>query len=226
MVAKRFFGIVGAAMLLATSAQAAIHTVTITGVVDSGYDQTGIFGVPDAVLSGLAFTSVYKYDTSLGQRFVDPGVSDNLQGGTNFGISNPVIAASITIAGLKLDYLATYVGVANSNSGSFTMVSYDQDSSDPALFQQHALYNIVELDGLPVGLDIYLPTTAVGGIGLFDLVISENATGTTSLNTYGWLTNQTLTVSGGVPEPQSWELMILGFGMVGATLRRRQVATA
>lgn len=32
--------------------------------------------------------------------------------------------------------------------------------------------------------------------------------------------------SGVVPEPAAWALMIAGFGMVGATLRRRQTATA
>ena len=31
---------------------------------------------------------------------------------------------------------------------------------------------------------------------------------------------------GGVPEPASWALMILGFGVIGATLRRRRVALA
>jgi len=32
------------------------------------------------------------------------------------------------------------------------------------------------------------------------------------------------TPPGGVPEPASWALMILGFGAVGASLRRRRMA--
>ena len=31
---------------------------------------------------------------------------------------------------------------------------------------------------------------------------------------------------GGVPEPASWALMIMGFGGLGAALRKRQLATA
>jgi len=40
------------------------------------------------------------------------------------------------------------------------------------------------------------------------------------------LDNVGLTVTGGVPEPASWALMILGFGATGAALRRRQTALA
>jgi hypothetical protein len=52
-----------------------------------------------------------------------------------------------------------------------------------------------------------------------------NVTGARSLNT------TRATVTGGfaansVPEPQSWALMMLGMGMVGAALRRRAVAVA
>lgn len=40
----------------------------------------------------------------------------------------------------------------------------------------------------------------------------------------GNLLNLTNTVQNAVPEPQTWALMILGFGAIGATLRRRRVA--
>ena len=33
-------------------------------------------------------------------------------------------------------------------------------------------------------------------------------------------------VSGTVPEPASWAMMVAGFGLVGAALRRRQVAVS
>jgi hypothetical protein len=32
--------------------------------------------------------------------------------------------------------------------------------------------------------------------------------------------------TGGVPEPASWALVILGFGLAGATMRRRRTAIA
>jgi len=40
------------------------------------------------------------------------------------------------------------------------------------------------------------------------------------------LDNVGLSVTGGVPEPASWALMILGFGATGAALRRRRMALA
>jgi len=42
----------------------------------------------------------------------------------------------------------------------------------------------------------------------------------------GLVTEFNATPSGAVPEPASWALMIIGFGMVGGALRRRAFATA
>ena len=54
-----------------------------------------------------------------------------------------------------------------------------------------------------------------------------------SYNTLEWAYNDTagiqfsaVTAPGGVPEPATWALMLGGFGLVGATLRRRQGAMA
>ena len=32
-------------------------------------------------------------------------------------------------------------------------------------------------------------------------------------------------IAGGVPEPATWAMMILGFGLIGGALRQRQAAT-
>lgn len=44
--------------------------------------------------------------------------------------------------------------------------------------------------------------------------------------TYVRSNNRAFTLSGTVPEPQTWGLMILGFGAAGAALRRRRQVTA
>jgi PEP-CTERM motif len=50
--------------------------------------------------------------------------------------------------------------------------------------------------------------------------INSDRTGAFSLD------NVTLSTGGGVPEPASWALMIAGFGLAGATLRRRRAILA
>ena len=44
--------------------------------------------------------------------------------------------------------------------------------------------------------------------------------------TYHQFANSTFTLSGAVPEPASWALMIVGFGLVGVSMRRRKAAIA
>jgi len=51
-----------AAMWLQQSAAAAQIIVTITGTVDYGADQTGVFGVPHTDIKGEGFTLVYTFD--------------------------------------------------------------------------------------------------------------------------------------------------------------------
>ena len=48
----------------------------------------------------------------------------------------------------------------------------------------------------------------------------------TNDSTYVRSNNRAFTLSGVVPEPQTWALMILGFGAAGAALRRKQAARA
>ncbi|MEO6716269.1 MAG: PEPxxWA-CTERM sorting domain-containing protein, partial [Novosphingobium sp.] len=37
----------------------------------------------------------------------------------------------------------------------------------------------------------------------------------------GWSQNQIYITSGGVPEPSTWAMMLLGFGMIGFAMRKR-----
>lgn len=50
--------------------------------------------------------------------------------------------------------------------------------------------------------------------------VSDNAVGSAYTN-YAFMD-----VAGGVPEPATWAMMIVGFGLVGASLRRHTLATA
>ena len=90
--------------------------------------------------------------------------------------------------------------------------------------------------------------TSFNGVGLFDgnnSIASFTAATIASVNNFGFdasrisfdadniflnfrglnfdnSSNLTISINGGVPEPTTWALMIGGFGMVGAAMRRRK----
>ena len=68
-----------------------------------------------------------------------------------------------------------------------------------------------------------------GGGGTEDRVYHDNVNGFTPpvrangvTDTYGFFTITVSTPSGAVPEPGAWALMIAGFGLAGAALRKRR----
>ena len=87
----------------------------------------------------------------------------------------------------------------------------------------------------PVGssVSISTPGSWAGGTGLFSVPLALT-TGTNTLTlSYsgnaqglgdeGWGVSN-LSVTGGVPEPATWALLVAGFGFVGASLRRQRPA--
>lgn len=67
----------------------------------------------------------------------------------------------------------------------------------------------------------------IGTYKYYDFVETAQAGGENFLVTDISTTTQTVTThQGGAPEPASWALMIVGFGLAGAGLRRRRSATA
>ncbi|KTT71398.1 PEPxxWA-CTERM sorting domain-containing protein [Sphingomonas endophytica] len=70
-------------------------------------------------------------------------------------------------------------------------------------------------------------TFALSGTGSFVTVYrAGDRSGGVSDSTRLSFAPTALTVSGGVPEPATWAMTILGFGIVGAALRRRRVVVA
>ena len=73
---------------------------------------------------------------------------------------------------------------------------------------------------LPSNADI---TITKSGIFEYDVAASEGNFGP---NDYWAAFNDITTVSGTVPEPASWALMLIGFGLAGAALRRQRTFAA
>jgi hypothetical protein len=67
-----------------------------------------------------------------------------------------------------------------------------------------------------------------GGTGFYRLDLAANANLDTITSNFGSLSNAVLWGTGGgvIPEPATWAMMIMGFGGVGALIRRRRAHTA
>lgn len=94
------------AVSLATGvAQAKTMQATYTGTVQSGFDQSGVFGGgANAVLDGLGFTLTTVFDTSIGLRQTGREgqiSSDNLTGGSLNALADPYLRAVLTIGGVS-----------------------------------------------------------------------------------------------------------------------------
>lgn len=98
-----------------------------------------------------------------------------------------------------------FIGAGNENSGK-SVASW---AADPTL----AGWNVV---GVSVGHG--------GGAGAGYRAFADNVTLTTKSGTTTY--NFELASTGAVPEPATWGMMILGFGVVGYALRRRRVRFA
>jgi hypothetical protein len=121
------------------------------------------------------------------------------------------------------------VPVANFNTATGGVQTNAVYADDPGIMDLVFTYNGPDFHttGGPF-TDIVIPgLTAVstfGGVGVDGF--SSRAIKNTGLATVGTVAFNNGAVGvptpGGVPEPASWALMILGFGGVGATLRRRR----
>lgn len=67
----------------------------------------------------------------------------------------------------------------------------------------------------------------VTGDGTSSLFIQNGTGGTGATSTFGYVAQfGTADITGAVPEPASWAMMIMGFGAVGAALRRKSKVTS
>lgn len=235
----------GAATLaLSSAAQAAAYLATYTGIVSDGsYAETALgngggdfvafthaFGAVNGSFDGAAFTLKFRYDTSVGNDAVF-NWTDNLTGNAP---NSPVSWVAMTIngqtGGFKNPDYSTFtafngaiVGFPDSRGFAHQAGSY----SDP-LNQNYAgaaLYNISVNKG--VNQTFSGPTT--GGdtqysIGTFAFSHCPGLA-VTDVCSYagGNLAVRYLDIQA-IPEPATWALMLIGFGGLGAVLRRRRAA--
>ncbi len=215
-----------AGLLAAMPTAAAVKTAKYTGTVVLGFDRTGVFAAPNTDLTGYSWVATYTYDKTLGGFQGTDGVSyDHSYGGPGFlNVGSPMLSSTITINGVTKSSAGARAGAVYTSTSSYVSHS-SQDYSDDGIstIVDTLIYNYNYAAGAPASLDQnFGPVAASGGAGFVGWYIQDYAAGFTS-HAYAHLgTSAVYSVSGAVPEPASWSLLIAGFGMVGAAARRRR----
>jgi len=212
----------GAIACAAVPAVAAEQIVSFGGTLDYGSVWgTSPFGPTGANLGGKAYNVVMSYDptafASIGSCGAAPSTSCNFF----FSAALP-LTATFTVDGLSQSYTWTsgefylssggndqfgfnFYGAAGSFSGSFgdgNSLYPDQASVNSPVFS--------DLTDLLLASGTFQFNSS--GYGFGDAPSSLSASFTPSAPAVS---------SASVPEPTTWALMIVGFGMIGAGMRRR-----
>ena len=231
-----------AAMLVAGGANADIMTATVNGTANGTFVLANPWGL-SGTLSNLAFTAVFTYDTTGGTLFGPIG-RDGGQGALLAGSvyenpgapTSPITGATLTLNGITSDFHGDSHGtvfISPGNGGQIDVLHLNAFHSDnvdgfpvnrsliidaalpvfpPNLTYQytgfaadlHSSANFVLIDN-------HLPSGQNFDVGTF------NYSSISIVNT----TNPNAPIAS-IPEPASWVLMIAGFGLTGAAMRRRR----
>lgn len=228
-------------LLLATStAGASTIYVTYEGLISQGTDADGLFGTPGGVLDGQHFTARFQLDTDMpGTSTYNPPLSSSFNWVNVF--DPPVADPSITINNHTFEFFAGSADAAtinHSNSAggvwgvSTSISSFSVDTSGPTILynEDMSLFLRSLVDPFVTNYDYAGPlfhTFQLGDTSGGSLHITE--TSHVGEPNEGLIQNVSadltpLSVRVAVPEPGAWLLMIAGFGLAGAALRRRRHA--
>jgi hypothetical protein len=232
------------AMSFASPSLAEKLTLTFSGTLDSGDDNTGVFGA-NTDLAGESVSVQFFIDTTLGAR---TEADNQLQyiGGYFYPVqTSPVTSGAITVDGV------THV-VDNPAFGSLlesvppgvlgddieTQVSQlSENQTGPVLhFDTISAFSTSQSDGqlTPNGFDepfsySPLPSPSYGTSASFSVDAVDTDTDTTIEDAQGVFrpTLVTLSITGvATPEPATWAMMLLGFAGLGFAGYRRAKGNA
>jgi hypothetical protein len=206
-------------------ATAAVKTATYSGTVDQGLDTTGVFGPANTSLAGASYIATFTYDRTLGSS----NTIGTSAGGSLFGTTSPIIAASLRINNI------TWIIPAGADDFVRTSVSPEvwHYVSSRKIVGAGTQRDQVNYRGFPVtapeSLDQNVaPVPAVGG-GSFTILTMNNFNNAFMVFAQGSFSNDAIYSVGDVasiPEPASWAMLIAGFGLTGAAMRRRRILLA
>lgn len=228
---------VALALGLAASANAHITTVTYTGTVINGNDQTGVFGA-GANLAGAGYTAVYTVDDSVSDYSIHTPTLVQLLGGSHYHNQSPVSAA-ITINNVTLSISGGYFGHAWQSTlayGHTEIYRGAEDYTDDGVIKyDNFMENRIISVSNPIiaSPDINAPLSYTvqkgdSGSGYFSDLLYSYGAGAYSVDVTANLHPTSVTIAQvmGVPEPATWMVLLLGVGMIGFAARRRNEGAA
>lgn len=212
---------------IAQPAAATIFDVHYSGIVQSGVDQTGVFGSANRDLSTLDFAADLRFDTSLGSPFVSSGSLADLTTFQPDPVRNLLLSSSLTTS----QHSTSFNGLDSSDILEAAVTSdlltgvFDQATQQGA-FDASFLSFQSTAQGLPASFDVaYFGSLTPGGFDSSFQVATDNEMASGVLNaTAVTITPEAVSAA---PEPETWVLMFAGVAMLGAALRfdrRRQGA--
>lgn len=181
--------------LMTANAEAATYVSTLEGVITFGVDRDGVFGTPEAILTGDSFVETFTYDTS---------TAVNLSPYTPVFLVYGTLALTVngvTITGPGQDKRSfDNLGISASGGNPDPYLTIPADPSAPYWYQQYPGFVLL--------------SSRSGSRGALRLdVTSQSVSPTPSLADFN------LAV---VPEPSSWALLLSGFLGLGLALRTRR----
>lgn len=220
----------------APAAAAPIITITYDGQFEAGFDvsttnPSGYFGAGNN-LTGVAARIVWTFDPALASISTSTPTHSSISGTP----AQPVGTATVTVNGRSLaiagNFQSSLSRTTNGSNGSLGINIYDQA---PPFFGEAYAYTFFSAFSPAITtsqLDAGFTMTANGStdrfLGDFRFLYNNYATG--ELQTvYGRIApgvgTLTLSAANGVavPEPATWAMLVVGFGLLGWAMRRRPV---
>jgi hypothetical protein len=218
IVSRVFACAMGAAILLAGApASATKYLVSFSGTMASGTD-SGLFGAPGD-LTGKSFVANYQFDSNASFHDTNPGVYDTI-------FPAPV---SLTIAGST--YVFPTYGVMGSFANAYvgSLNFWFQSLIDANPLDAEGITNTAFSPWFQPNLDFggnaIISAPGGGGYNIHVCCCPSCGPDFPEIKSSGQFLTDTVTITA-VPEPATWGLMIAGFGLAGAALRRRRAVAA
>jgi hypothetical protein len=212
-----------ATLIAAHSASATILNVTFHGIVSSGFDGSGEFGVAGSSLTGDRYTTTYRFDDSEGVRTTLPPYLDQVIGGPFDGHTDPSLGATLTINGHAISFNGADLGLEENYPLGGSVSSYAADLAPPGQFDAGFIGNSLAAPGVPASLDTAFSAGGTPGVnGFINGFQIANGPGKYEVAfATGFFSPESVAVSveSSVPEPTAWALMIAGFGILGVGRR-------